>query len=390
MTSSGGWERTRTAADQLGRRYNIILSSLGPGKTPFNPLDVIRWRRKEFEDSLNNVASPRISTQEEEIERQSLSWRPHLSDLYDPHNTRYRSRLYAPWHTTALTLEQYMESKRKPMTPMTPSISSTQASPQKASVTDIELSPNRVHTDSGPGEDSNPSGAELFTRSLGSLRRIKKSFPGINRSVDLSSRRSPHQSKTSVSSLNIFSHGGPASPTGSKAQLNRIIGGFMPSKTLGEQSDEGEHSGPGSISAPEKEGAVSRVRRKEDPARLSATALDQLKAASSGDDQSQHSSDEGRLERKAKIRFPRPRFSRDETVVPSGSKATQTTQVRSVPEERDDEASIGSIPLKSDLQRLMRYPVVDPLVLNNENVRKEIKKRAEEERLERTYDRREG
>ena len=288
-------------------------------------MDVMRWRRDRFDESLNLQLPQQARDREhEEIERRTLSWRPHLSELHNPQSTRYRTRIYAPWYLTALMMEQYQESlkPREPMGGISPS-----SSPGGASGFGRDkhlLTPGEQPRDGSFEYDSNQSGGDpLVSRSFNSLRRLRNSLSGVSRSVDLSMKRSNHQTKGSISSLNLF--GASGSPSNSRAHINRFMT-FAPSKSLGEQSDEGYDSARGSLSSPEKNGPVpSSGGRREKAALLSTPERDHPALHSSEEDRSMRSSDEGRLGRKGKLRMPhiphigRPLFGRDDTVIPPGS-----------------------------------------------------------------------
>ncbi|CCA74565.1 hypothetical protein PIIN_08517 [Serendipita indica DSM 11827] len=322
----GTWERTRTAADQLQRRYALIYPSLEPGSKPFNLMDVMRWRRNQFEESLNLQLPQQARDREhEEIERRALSWRPHLSELHNPRGTRYRSRIYAPWHLTALIMEQYQESLKPREPPMDGTSPTSSPGGGSGSGRDKHLlAPGEQPRDGSFEYDSNQSGGDpLVSRSFNSLRRLRNSLSGVSKSVDLSMKRSNHQTKGSISSLNLFATSG--SPSTSRAHVNRFMA-FTPSKSLGEHSDEGYDSARGSFSTPEKSGvAPSRGSRREKVALLSTPERDHLALHSSEEDRSQRSSDEGKADRKGKLRIPyipqigRPLLGRDDTVLPPGS-----------------------------------------------------------------------
>lgn len=283
-------------------------------------MDVIRWRRRQFDESL---ASPPEPSRESEIERQTLSWRPHLSDLHDPHNTRYKPRIYAPWHLTALFMEQYLESLKPQPRSYSPSRSLLAPS---NSTQGLQLTPEHSQSLDTPIEyDSNQSGIDAISRRFNSLRRLRKSLPGGSKSMDLSPRQSPHQSKASISSLHLFNHSRPVSPSGSRANLRKRIDSISPSKVLGEHSDEGELSAQGSLSAQERGGNLSsggQMRVPDYTQRSSSAERDRLVLPSSEDDKSRLSSEEAVIERRHKSRFPRPFFGRDETVIPVLTKST--------------------------------------------------------------------
>lgn len=305
-TSPAGMERARTAADQLQRRYDLIFPSVAPGGEPFNLMKVMRWRREKFAENLKS-SSTRPS-REAEIERKSLSWRPHLAELHDPMSTRYRSRIYAPWHLTACLMEESTQPSRpapkaSPLLPEHPILAMN-------SETELRPPSERNQGDISGENDSNQSGGEILSRGLGSLRRFKKSLPGhSSKSVDLSPRQSPHQSRTSISSLHLFGHGSAISPSSSRAHINKLLNTFSPPKPVGEQSDDGHLSG----SANEKEGYTSSGRR----FRISGGDQDRLGLPLSEEERSQRSSDEGRAGSPIKRLRPRNFFTREETAVPS-------------------------------------------------------------------------
>lgn len=319
--SPGSFERAITTADQLRRRYALVFTSLVPGKDPFNLMDVIRWRRKQFEESIT-LPSAVPPSREDERERQSLSWRPHLSDLHDPQSSRYRSRAYASWHLTALLMEQYVESLR-PQPSMEPQSDDFHLL-ASGSGQNLQLTPEHAHTVTSE-YDSNQSAMEQQSRGLNnSLRRLRRSLPGASKSIDWSPRQSSHQAKGSISSLQLFGNSRPTSPNNSRTHLKKRVASISPSK-LGEHSDEGELSGQGSLSAQERSGHLSTGSLKPEYLARSSSPekeREQLVVPSSEEDRSRRSSEEGAFERISKKRMLRPFFSREETAVPI-NKATR-------------------------------------------------------------------
>ncbi|KIM33880.1 hypothetical protein M408DRAFT_86652 [Serendipita vermifera MAFF 305830] len=380
QTSSAGLERARTTADQLQRRYDLIFPSLAPGETPFNLMDVIRWRREKFAESLKSSTSGKLS-REAEIEKKSLSWRPHLTELHDPKCPRYRSRIYAPWHLTACLMEESLQP-HKPVFTASPlsNNSPVRAAPPSSSENELRPPSERVGGGDISGEnDSNQSGGELFSRGLGSLRRFKKSLPGpSSKSVDLSPRASPHHSKASISSLHLFGSGGAISPSSSRAHINKLFNPFSPPKPVGEQSDDGHLSG----SANEKEGYASSGPK----IRVSGNDQDRLGLPLSEEERSQRSSDEGKASPIKRLR-PRNFFTRDETVKPITSRQRAESAPIPVP--------IYSKPYNSDLDLMSLKPDPNkrlrrrPLSAEPRHIESHEEKEEEIEELDHAYTQRE-
>ncbi|KAG8858805.1 hypothetical protein FRB91_009306 [Serendipita sp. 411] len=378
---SGTWERTRTAANQLQRRYAIIFPALAPGKKPFNPMDVMRWRREQFDRSLT-LQVPEPPSREDEIERRLLSWRPHLSDLHDPQCPRYKSRIYAPWHLTALLVEQYVDSQKPRAVAPSISIQGSPGSNTSGSANDLYLSPDstRIRGDSTEF-DSNPSSSEPVPRGFNSLRRIRNSLTAVSKSVDLSGKHSSHHSRTSIS--NLWGH---ASPSSSRAHVNRLMG-LTQSQPLDEQSDEGNASVKGSLSAGEKRGSgVFGVREKKKSGHLSTPDRELLILPSSEEDRSQRSgSEDGKMEQGSKS-WRRPFFGRDETATVSNLRFLARVESPSpIGQKQDAElANMTSTPDPGLRQRLRVS-----MISRNHQARGERRKSKEEKELEWTYDQRE-
>ncbi|KAG8799615.1 hypothetical protein FRC17_007085, partial [Serendipita sp. 399] len=376
---SGTWERTRTTADQLQRRYTVLLSTLAPDKKPFNPMNVIRWRREQFDKSLTlQVPSP--PGREDEIERRALSWRPHLSDLHDVQSPRYKSRIYAPWHLTALLVEQYVDSLKPRTGPPSISAQSSPGSNTSGSANDLHLSPDSARVRSDSTEfDSNPSSSDPVHRGFNSLRRIRNSLTAVSKSVDLSGKQSPHHSRTSISSL--WGHG---SPSNSRAHVNRLLG-LTHSQPLDEHSDEGNASGRGSLSAGDKAAnSVSDGKKKKKIGYLSTPDRDLLVLPSSEEDRSQRSgSEDGKVESGSKP-WRRPFFGRDETV--TGLHPRFITRVESPsPHRQNEDAELANMRATPDPGLRQRFRA-SPSVLS---LGQKERRNKEEKELEWTYDQRE-
>jgi hypothetical protein len=203
--------------------------------------------------------------------------------------------------------------------------------------------------------------------------------------MDLSPRQSPHQSKTSISSLHLFGHSRPTSPSGSRTNLRKRIDNISPSKVLGEHSDEGELSAHGSLSAQEKGGNLSSGSRMLDNLhRSSSIERDRLVPPSSEDDKSRISSEEPVVQRRSKSRFPRPLFSRDEVAIPMNIK-TNPGHVPSL-------SNISELDLVSpfpDPHRRFRLRAPGSSRARSREARDERRRSREEKELESAYDNRE-
>jgi hypothetical protein len=385
-------ERASATADQLQRRYDLFLPSVASGETPFNLMDVMRWRRARFDEQITSPSSVHLE-REAEIEKKSLSWRPHLSELHDPQSARYRSRIHVPWHLTALLMEESLRPTKpppiaSPLSNNSPSRSVTVA----ASQTELHAPfPERLSVGDISGEnDSNQSGGEPMSRGFSSLRRFRKSIQGPSKSIDLSPRQSPHQSRTSMSSLHLFGPGSAISPSSSRAHINKLISTFTPTKPVGEHSDDGLHSAG---SANEKEGYNSSGRHRSQPrAHVSGGEQDLLSLPLSEEERSQRSSEDGHSGSAIKKGRFRPLFSREETALPVNS--LPRSRVGSAPmsvQEKSYSPELDLMTPKPDPQKRLRLHENLPSYARtrSQEAREDRRRSREEKELDFSYDQRE-
>ncbi len=235
-------------------------------------MNVIRWRRDVFEEPNSDEEEAEYHSPPAHRERESLSWRPHLADLHDASSTRYKSRIHAPWHLTALLMEMYVNPPplnmhiRQHGETVSPEASSRGASSigsetedalRASSLDGAHLPPGysgsrRAVALSAEGPNSTRSSLDVPSRPR-DLRgwHIRKSLPGrINApfgpnpgpgvgSGGVSSSHSAHQSKSSLSALFGIN-------AGSEGRLNRFLEGLKPTRvgdSSGEEVGEGRLSG---------------------------------------------------------------------------------------------------------------------------------------------------
>lgn len=230
-------------------------------------MNVIRWRRDVFEEPNSDEEEAEYHSVAARRERESLSWRPHLADLHDAKSTRYKSRIHAPWHLTALLMELYVNPPplhmhvRRHGEIASPEASSKGASdigseaedvPRVSSSDGTHLPPGHSGSRlamalSAEGPTSNRSSLEVPGRPKDLLGwNIRKSLPGRTKAPSLpvvasgvSSSRSAHQSKSSLSVLFGIN-------AGSEGRLNRFLEGLKPTwggDSSGEDVGEGQLSG---------------------------------------------------------------------------------------------------------------------------------------------------
>jgi hypothetical protein len=226
-------------------------------------MNVIRWRRDVFEEPNSDEEEAEYHSPPAQRERESLSWRPHLADLHDASSTRYKSRIHAPWHLTALLMEMYVNPPplnmhiRQHGDIASPEASSRGGSsigseagdaPRVSSLDGAHTPPGhsgsrRAVALSGEGRNSNRSSLDVPGRPRDirgwQLRkslpgRIKAPFgpnpgPGVG-SGGVSSSHSAHQSKSSLSALFGIN-------AGSEGRLNRFLEGLKPTR-VGDSSSE--------------------------------------------------------------------------------------------------------------------------------------------------------
>ena len=357
-------------------------------------MNVMRWRRQRFNEQFTS-SSPASLSREAEIEKKSLSWRPHLSELHDLQGARYRSRIYAPWHLTALLMEQSLQPSEPSLeqAPLRPPSTASRSnnSPNRAAVmtsSDLDLqSPLPERTSGGDisGEnDSYQSGGEPVSRAFGSLRRFRKSMQGPSKSVDLSPRQSPHQSRTSISSLHLFSQGSSASASNSRAHINKVFNTISP-KQIGEHSDDGARSAGSANGSP-------RRQKQQGKAHLSGGEHDVLSRPLSEEERSQRSSEDGQGGPGPKRRIPRPLFLREEVVVQSDHNSRSRTE--SVPvllQEKTYSSELDLMTPQPDPNKRFRLQEVSPDIsrIRNQEIREERRRNREEKELDLTYDQRE-
>lgn len=352
-------------------------------------MDVVRWRRDQFDQSRTVQVEP---SPEDAVlmqnEMDALSWRPHLAELYDP-RAKYRTqRLGAPWHLTALLMEQYLESlKPKPLLSASPNtlspVNSNEALASKSAISH-QTTPNKSDTKSDNAEasaeyDSNQSGAELLSR-FDSLRRFRNSLPGRSKSPERALHQSPHQSRSSLSQI-------LASPSSSRTHINKIISGFAPARLLGDHSEEGENSTHESMSIQEKgyDSSGSRKLRQGHVSR-SSTPDKLYPSGHSEDDRAVRSSEDGK-ERKIKARRVRPFFSRDETLAPKVGSNGAYYDSPSPRKHRDPDLDRMIEKPDPDLRRRLKRP--PPPRDKSREAREEKKRNREEKDTETAYERRE-
>ena len=233
-------------------------------------MNVMRWRRDVFEEPNLDEEEAEYHSSAAQRERERLSWRPHLADLHNASSTRYKSRIHAPWHLTALLMEMYVNPPplnlhiRHHEEIVSPEASSRGASSVGSEVGDAP----RVSSSDGahplPGHSgsrravalpverskSNRSSLDVPGRPKDLLGwHIRKSLPGRMKaplglspgsgSGDVSGTRSAHQSKSSLSALFGVN-------AGSEGRLNRFLEGLKPTRggySSGEEVGEGRLSG---------------------------------------------------------------------------------------------------------------------------------------------------
>jgi len=301
--SSGTRERAETAKDQLSRRYSLLLPSLS---TPhhFNLMNVMRWRRDVFEEPNSDEEEAEYHSPAARRERESLGWRPHLADLHDARSTRYKSRIHAPWHLTALLMEMYVNPPPLNMhvrhlgETVSPEASSRGASSVGSEAGDAPMVSSSDGAHLPPGYSGSKHAIGLFAEGSSSNRssldvpgrprdllgwHIRKSLPGRIKaplapspgsqlpgvgSGGVSSSRSAHQSKSSLSALFGIS-------TSSEGRLNRFLEGLKPTRG-GDSSDEvGEGRLSGRQSPRMGRGYHSGGDVRDSPSRTAARSPDQ-------------------------------------------------------------------------------------------------------------------
>jgi hypothetical protein len=226
-------------------------------------MNVIRWRRDVFEEPNSDEEEAEYYSPPAQRERETLSWRPHLADLHDASSTRYKSRIHAPWHVTALLMEMYVNPPplnmhvRQHGETVSPEASSRGASsigseagdaPRVSSLDGAHPRPGhsgsrRAIALSAEGSNSNRSSLDIPGRPRDLLGwHIRKSLPGRIKaplgpnpgpgvgSGGVSSSRSAHQSKSSLSALFGIN-------AGSEGRLNRFLEGLKPT-WVGDSSGE--------------------------------------------------------------------------------------------------------------------------------------------------------
>jgi len=229
-------------------------------------MNVIRWRRDVFEEPNSDEEEAEYHSSPAQRERERLSWRPHLADLHDASSTRYKSRIHAPWHLTALLMEMYVNPPplnmhvRQHGEIVSPEASSRGASSIGSEVGDAPgvssldgAHPPPGHSESRrAGRNSNRSSLDVPGRPR-DVRgwHIRKSLPGRIKapfgpnpgpsvgSGGVSSSHSAHQSKSSLSALFGIN-------AGSEGRLNRFLEGLKPTRvgdSSGEEVGEGQLSG---------------------------------------------------------------------------------------------------------------------------------------------------
>ena len=235
-------------------------------------MNVIRWRRDVFEEPNSDEEEAEYHSPPAQRERESLSWRPHLADLHDASSTRYKSRIHAPWHLTALLMEMYVNPPplnmhfRQHEEIASPEASSRGASSVGSDVGDAPrfssldgAHPPPGHSGSRRALALSPEGPYSNRNSLDVPGRpkdlrgwhIRKSLPGrikaplrsnLGPSVGsggVSSSHSAHQSKSSLSALFGIN-------AGSEGRLNRFLEGLKPTRvgdSSSEEVGEGQLSG---------------------------------------------------------------------------------------------------------------------------------------------------
>jgi hypothetical protein len=226
-----------------------------------------------------------------------------------------------------------------------------------------------------------------MSRGFSSLRRFRKSIQGPSKSVDLSPRQSPHQSRTSMSSLHLFGHGSAISPSSSRAHINKLISTFTPPKPVGELSDDGLHSAG---SANEKEGYNSSGRQISQPrAHISGGEQDLLSLPLSEEERSQRSSDDGHSGSAIKKGRFRPLFSREEIVLP-----VPRSRVGSAPmsvQEKSYSPELDLMTPRPDPQKRFRLLEISPdhARTRSQEAREDRRRSREEKELDLSYDQRE-
>ena len=232
-------------------------------------MNVIRWRRDVFEEPNSDEEEAEYHSSPAQRERERLSWRPHLADLHDASSTRYKSRIHAPWHLTALLMEMYVNPPplnmhvRQHGEIVSPEASSRGASSIGSEAGDApgvsSLDPPPGHSESrravavsAEGRNSNRGSLDVPGRAR-DVRGwyIRKSLPGRIKapfgpnsgpsvgSGGVSSSHSAHQSKSSLSALFGIN-------AGSEGRLNRFLEGLKPARvgdSSGEEVGEGQLSG---------------------------------------------------------------------------------------------------------------------------------------------------
>lgn len=235
-------------------------------------MNVIRWRRVVFEEPNSDEEEAEYYSPPAQRERESLSWRPHLADLHDESSTRYKSRIHAPWHLTALLMEMYVNPPplnmhiRQHGEIVSPDASSrgassigseTEDAPRGSSLDGAHLPPGHSGSRRGvalsaEGPNSNRSSLDVPGRPR-DIRgwHIRKSLPGRIKtplghnpvpgvgSGGVSSSHSAHQSKSSLSALFGIN-------AGSEGRLNKFLEGLKPIRvgdSSGEEVGEGQLSG---------------------------------------------------------------------------------------------------------------------------------------------------
>ena len=236
-------------------------------------MNVMRWRRDVFEEPNSDEEEAEYHSSAAQRERECLSWRPHLADLHDVSSTRYKSRIHAPWHLTALLMEMYVNPPplnmhvRHHEETVSPEASSRGASSIGSEVGDAPRvsssdGAHPLHGNSGSRRavtlptdrsNSNRSSLDVPGRTKDLLGwHIRKSLPGhmkaplrlspgppLPGSGGVSGSRSAHQSKSSLSALFGIN-------AGSEGRLNRFLEGLKPTRggySSGEEVGEGRLSG---------------------------------------------------------------------------------------------------------------------------------------------------
>ena len=402
-------------------------------------MNVIRWRRDVFEEPNSDEEEAEYHSPPAQRERESLSWRPHLADLHDASSTRYKSRIHAPWHLTALLMEMYVNPPplnmhiRQHGEIVSPDASSRGASsigsepedaPRVSSSDGAHLPPGhsgsrRAVALSGPS--SNRSSLDVPGRPR-DLRgwHIRKSLPGRIKaplgpspgsgvgSGGVSSSHSAHQSKSSLSALFGIN-------AGSEGRLNRFLEGLKPTR-VGDSS--GEEVGEGRLSGRQSpkmwKGYYSGGDVRNNPSRTATRSPDQAIDLATTDEEkmyerSQASSTKGSLavppkggathspigkrRPQTRVTIPHPRLNTHGVMVDDPfwepSVQAEGEDDHQVWQDRRRVYDHELVYVDTERRRLTHSAPITPTRSADEEARERRRVEAEERRLERLYEKKE-